>query len=202
MTRLQFTSNEQYYLVNDDWTELSFLLSKKLLERPQFDIARWFAVRLDCLWVPWRLRVPKEIYKPRIPIGDPRGAVAELLLADGINAYYPCIQDDFDPEARFYVHLKDFGSAFYVIEDADLDIQTDISIELLDNPKLDLVNWYQCRIKEAYLQSSSIIVKSWDSDYVKRRRAASPIVISDSDSDSDDEDWETISDIPGLEPIT
>ncbi|KAF8876985.1 hypothetical protein CPB84DRAFT_1966474 [Gymnopilus junonius] len=119
---------------------------------------------------------PPGIPNFNVELADNSDQSVEVLDTDGINSYYPCIQDNFDPEGRFYVHLKDYGSPLYVIEDADLDIQTDIPIEFLDNPKFNLVNWYHVHIDKHYITASSKLVDR-------------PIVLLDSDQDSDNEDW-------------
>ena len=48
--------------------------------------------------------------------------VAIKLLTDGISSLYPGTNLELDPEDQFYVHLADYGSNKYIINDIDLEL--------------------------------------------------------------------------------
>ena len=68
--------------------------------------------------------------------------VATKLLTNAIETHFPSVNPDLDPESRFYVHQKDFGSSKYIIEDLDFKLQTRISKRWPEEPTFNLVHWY------------------------------------------------------------
>ena len=48
--------------------------------------------------------------------------VAIKLLTDGISSLYPGTNLELDPEDQFYVHLADYGSNKYIINDINLEL--------------------------------------------------------------------------------
>ena len=69
--------------------------------------------------------------------------VATKLLINGITSSYPCTNPDLDPEDRFHVHLTDYGSNEYVINDLDLELFPHLPSSLLEDTSFNLVAWYR-----------------------------------------------------------
>ena len=63
------------------------------------------------------------------------------MLIDSIASLYT--NPDLDPDDWFYVHLADYGSSEYVINDIDLEVFPHIPKAWLEEPSFDLVGWYQ-----------------------------------------------------------
>ena len=75
-------------------------------------------------------------------MGSALDYVATKLLTSAIETHFPSVNPDLDPESRFYVHQKDFGSSEYIIKDLDFKLQTQISKRWLEEPTFNLVHWY------------------------------------------------------------
>ena len=82
------------------------------------------------------------------PIDSTIDSVATKLLTDGIASSYPCTNLDLDPEDQFYVHLFDYGSREYVINDIDLEVFPQLPKAWLEEPLFNLVGWYRQYIDE------------------------------------------------------
>ena len=68
--------------------------------------------------------------------------MATKLLTDGVTSSYPCTTPGLDLEDRFYVHLANYNSTEYIIDDLDLELFPHLPISLLEDPSFDLVSWY------------------------------------------------------------
>ncbi|PPR02115.1 hypothetical protein CVT26_008845, partial [Gymnopilus dilepis] len=162
ISRKQTDLGEVYYKLTDYVSINVVEISLKDLKNPKFDLVNWYAKHLAKVIDVQHRRMYWR------PIGDALGNVAALLLKDGINSYYPSTQEGLDPESRFYVHLKDYGSDKYIIEDADLYLQTEVHISMLETPSFNLVRWYNHEIRQSYNDACTNRVSEWDSNYVKR----------------------------------
>ena len=85
------------------------------------------------------------------------------LLQNGIQGHYPNTNPDTWTETRFFVYLKDYGSSIYMIVDDDLDLKVEIELSLLENPKFNLIFWYQARANT---------VGKFSNRYLKNQRKA------------------------------
>ncbi|KAF8800028.1 hypothetical protein BYT27DRAFT_7217359 [Phlegmacium glaucopus] len=125
------------YVIEDRLTGLHSTIFRSMLENPKFDISHWFAKKQARA-----LNLDSRV-KHRHQMGDALSVVATKLLTDGIASSYPCIKPDLDPEDRFYVHLADFGSDEYVVNDIDLEVYPRIPKAWLEDFQFDLVSWYR-----------------------------------------------------------
>ena len=87
------------------------------------------------IWKPSTKEYPAQLANPIV-------LVTSSLLTSGISSHFPNVKPDTWTELRFFVYLKDYGSTTYVIVDDDLDMTTEIDLELLENPKFNLIKWY------------------------------------------------------------
>ena len=54
-------------------------------------------------------------------MGSALDYIATRLLTNAIETHFPSVNPELDPESRFYVHQKDFGSNVYIVEDLDFE---------------------------------------------------------------------------------
>ena len=128
-------NNTPDYVVKDRLTGERLILSRELLKDISFDVSRWYAERRAAA-----LGLTDSVAHQR-PIGDAVAMVATKLLSDGIFSSYPCTSLELDPADRFWVHPE--GTDGYVISDVDLEVDTNIPREWLEEPTFDLVSWYR-----------------------------------------------------------
>ena len=127
----------QEYTIQDRLVDSRVSVARNLLEKPKFDISRWYATkRIRALDLPMRAN---HTYK----MGHAINLVAAKLLTNGIASSYPCTTLDFDPEDRFAIYPLKRGRNEYTILDQDLDILVPIPSSSLENPSFDLVTWYR-----------------------------------------------------------
>ena len=116
-------------------------LPQSYIKNGQFDLVYWYA----------KIRSKEASLGSHVDgryhyqLGDAISAVALKLLEDSIVSHFPNTNPDTDTDSWFGVYLKDWGSDTYVINDLDLDILTEIPIELLNNSTFNLIGWY-CKL--------------------------------------------------------
>jgi hypothetical protein len=126
------------YTIEDWLVNTSVTVSQDLLEKPRFDISRWYAY------------LRKRVLSIHVPVihsrtmGPALEIVATKLLTDGIWSHYPCAKPDLDPETRFSVLEMSFSqeTGQYLIVDRDLQMHTYVPESSLRDPSFDLVGWY------------------------------------------------------------
>ena len=70
------------YIIQDHWAHKTFTIPKALLEKPRFNLGRWYARRLG------DTSRDKKAFQ-HAEMGRPLAIVARKLLEDGIRSYYP-----------------------------------------------------------------------------------------------------------------
>ena len=132
------------YVIRDRLTDSRCVLSRDLLEDPEFNVSGWYArQRAEALG-----RTEETIHY--CCIGDAISIVAVKLLSDGISSSYPCTNPRLDPSRRFYLWppRTEDGITNYTIYDADLDTTTDVQRIWLEDPSFDLVSWYRRHLSQ------------------------------------------------------
>ncbi|PPQ83392.1 hypothetical protein CVT26_012894, partial [Gymnopilus dilepis] len=162
LTRQNTDKQGVFYFIEDKLAGTFTKVWLSDLKNPHFDLVNWYNKQL-CIH---RGIDVERLYG--IPIGDAPARVAERLLQDGINSHYPTLQEDLDPEGRFYVHPATHGSSLYIIEDADLEIQVEVPLDHLECPAFNLVDWYNAEIYHVYQETCSVQVNSWKEAYELR----------------------------------
>jgi protein associated with RNAse G/E len=138
-------------MVNDRLTNFRAKISKKDLSDDSFDLGQWYTLK--------RLRHLNREISSDVPsvrkMTEPWAIVARFLLSDGICSSYPNIDPDTLSEFRFYVEKSRDNLGFYEIEDVDLEITSLIAAEVLENPTLNLVEWYRNELEEGDLYNNA-----------------------------------------------
>jgi hypothetical protein len=98
------------YLIADRLNGFLIKVSKAHLANPHFDIRGWYVRKQTKA-----LNLTREHVVP-YQMGSSLDYVATRLLTNAIKTHFPSVNPDLDPESRFYVHQKDFGSIEYIIE--------------------------------------------------------------------------------------
>ena len=133
--RLGYTRD---YVLTDRLTGSRTVLARSLLENPEFDVSRWYAEQ-RCQ----ALGLTSEI-SHNCCIGDALATVATKLLIDGIASSYPCTNPDLIPSRRFHLRrTAEDGQVKYIVNDADLEILTEVQQVWLEDRDFDLVSWYR-----------------------------------------------------------
>ena len=133
--RLGYTRD---YVLTDRLTGSRTVLARSLLENPEFDVSRWYAEQ-RCQ----ALGLTSEI-SHNCCIGDALATVATKLLIDGIASSYPCTNPDLIPSRRFHLRrTAEDGQVKYIVNDADLEILTEVQQVWLEDHDFDLVSWYR-----------------------------------------------------------
>jgi len=65
-----------------------------------------------------------------------------------------------DPEGRFNMYPSDDNSEGYVVDDAELDLQSPIPKKFLFDPTFDLISWYCYQLEKSGLYNSLYLAKS------------------------------------------
>ena len=124
------------YIIHDYLVHSSTTVAKSLLEKPHFNIGRWYArQRSDDT-------VRDRTLLQHAKMGSAVAIVASKLLSDGIRSYYPSRNPQLGPRARFLVRPSGSTRGELLIEDKDLGSQIEISVSLLEDPLFDLIGWY------------------------------------------------------------
>ena len=127
------------YVIQDHWTREAFTIPKALLEKPRFNLGRWYARRLGDT-----SRDPTAFKDAEM--GRPLAIVAKKLLEDGIRSYYPSRDLHLNPMNRFVVHPPRQGREGYLIDDRDMRTLVEVPVSSLEDPSFDLVGWYTQRL--------------------------------------------------------
>ena len=125
------------YLIYDRLTEFQVFIKKSCLTNHRFDLSWWFAhQRVQALNICGKITHSGAMdYAISI--------IATKLLTDGITLLYPCTNPVLEPKDRFYVHLANYGSDEYIINNIDLELFPRLPINLLEDTLFDLVAWYR-----------------------------------------------------------
>ena len=153
---LQFEVHEKpaahKYLIYDRLMEFQVFIKKSCLTNHWFNLAHWYARRRA-----QALNICAEITHSGA-MDYAISLVATKLLTNGITSSYPCTKLDLDPEDQFYVHLADYGSTEYIINDIYLELFPCLPANLLEDPSFDLVDWYRQYVDET---------RAFESQYIK-----------------------------------
>ena len=114
------------YLIYDKLTKFWIFIKKSCLTNHWFDLAQWFAhQQAQALNICGKITHSGAMdYAISI--------IATKLLTDGITSLYPCTNPGLEPEDRFYVHLANYGSDEYIINNIDLELFPCLLISLLE----------------------------------------------------------------------
>jgi hypothetical protein len=128
------------YWIQDRLVDVQVSVSRTLLERPKFDISKWYATRrMRALNLAMDSKPADHCYA----MGHTVNLVAAKLLTDGIFSSYPCTNPELDPRDRFVIYPLKPGRDEYTISDADLESFVRVPKSLLEEPTFDLVGWYR-----------------------------------------------------------
>ena len=123
------------YVIQDHLVHETFTISKALLEKPRFNLGRWYARRLGDT-------SRDQAAFQHAEMGRPLAIVAKKLLEDGIRSYFPSRDLRLDPKDRFEVRPPRPGREGYLIDDRDMKSMVEISVSSLEDPSFDLIEWY------------------------------------------------------------
>ena len=128
---------------NDYSTGFKIMIDKSRLGNPRFNLGHWYAKkRAKTLGI--RIPTTKE-YSPQLE--NPIVLVTKNLLQNGSHSHFPSVKLDTWNDLRFFVYLKDYGSAIYIITDEDLELRLEIKLSDLENLKFNLIEWYLKQIR-------------------------------------------------------
>ena len=133
--RVRKSTTAPEYIIQDYWAAETFTIPKTLLERPRFNLGRWYARRLGDT-----TRNPEAFNDAEM--GRPLAIVARKLLEDGIRSYYPSRDLHLNPKNRFVVSPPRPGREGYLIDDRDMRSMVEIPVSSLEDPLFDLIGWY------------------------------------------------------------
>ena len=126
---LQFEVHEKpatgKYLIYDRLTKFQIFIKKSCLTSHRFNLAQWFTCQQARA-----LNIHGTITHSST-MDFAISIVATKLLTNGITSSYLCTNPGLDPKDRFYVHLTDYGSNEYVINDLDLELFPHLPFSLL-----------------------------------------------------------------------
>ena len=123
------------YIIQDHWAQMTLTIPKVLLERPRFNLGRWYARRLG------DTSRDRSTF-PHSEMGRPLATIARKLLEDGIRSYFPSRDLHLSPESRFVVRSPRQGREGHLIVDRDMNSQVEVPNSSLDDPSFDLIGWY------------------------------------------------------------
>ena len=133
--KIERSKDSPEYLIQNYLTLKPIIIAKSLLERPRFNIGRWYARRrapYDCL--------PKEAYA-QTEMGHALLIVATKLLAEGVQTYYPSINNmDKEPEAWFSIRPPRNKHEDYVVN--DFGYLTPLPQSWLEMPEFNIIRWH------------------------------------------------------------
>jgi hypothetical protein len=142
------------YVIYDYLTMETVAVAKSLLEKPHFNIGRWYARKLKN-----DATRDKTLYLDAM-MGPVVSVVATKLLVDGIQSYYPSRNPHLDPATRFMVRPPKLSREDFMIVDRDTGYMTTVSPTQLEDPSFDLIDWYMkylsCRLLMNQLELSGI----------------------------------------------
>ena len=144
---------EKNFSIVDYWTNFTITIEKERIANPKFNIGHWYATKRARTL---KLRRPAQKEYPT-QLANPIVLVATHLLQSGINTYFPNTRTSTWMDDRFFIYLKDYGSTTYIIVDDDLKLTTEIDLNLLEDPKFNLIQWYLAKIRERNLFHQSYI---------------------------------------------
>ena len=124
------------YIVQDHLIQGSVTIAKSLLEKPRFNLGRWYAQKRDSGFSRNKTALQNA------EMGSSLAIVAAKLLDDGSRSYFPSRNPSRNPHMRFKVRSPENGQNEYQIVDADLKCQVKIARSLLEEPLFDLIGWY------------------------------------------------------------
>ena len=140
-------SQSGWFLIVDEFIDFSIRISKTLLVNKKFNLCNWYAKRrAQALGLNDNTKMSYMGC-----MGDSACEVAEFLLKQGINNYFPNADPTTDSEVRFSVFQRDSDSPIVVIIDEDLDLRLEIDRSSLENPRFDLIKWYYIHLRESGL---------------------------------------------------
>ena len=155
MSRFSLIPYRKHYQIIDYHTDFRVNVLRTFLERYQFDLGGWYSKR--------RVKALNICYdgpKYHYPFGDPISLIGSRLLEDGIESRYPSIDPLADPEGRFNMYPSDDNLENYVVDDAELNLQSPIPKKSLFDPTFDLISWYCCQLEKSGLYNSLYLAKS------------------------------------------
>jgi hypothetical protein len=197
-----FQEKTQDYLIKDQLVDAEVVIARSLLEKPQFDISRWYAAR--------RIEALNLDMKPshRGAMGYAVSWVATKLLMDGISSSYPCTRPELNPRSRFVVYPLRPGRDEYTIIDDDLEIIVHVPKILLEDQSFDLVAWYTIQI------DARRMFKHWYTKYHAQKYRVDHMIEPapewpewedldiEFESPEQPEDDPRYDDLPGLTPVS
>ena len=135
----------RYMRIADGYHNSEVWVPMKLLRKPQFDLAKWYARRRAklCKIYVHRSMLPSHI------ISNAVQDVASAHLRDGISSMYPSIRPDTDDQSRFNVYLRDPSDRHYTLHDLDLGTVSRVSRHDLERHlRFNLPHWYLNMVNE------------------------------------------------------
>ena len=84
-------------------------------------------------------------YPPQLE--NPIVLVTKNLLQNRSHSHFLSVKLDTWNDLQFFVYLKDYSSATYIITDEDLELRLEIELSDLENPKFNLIEWYLKKIR-------------------------------------------------------
>jgi hypothetical protein len=155
MSRFSLIPYRKHYQILDSHAGFRVNIPRSLLEKSQFNLGSWYAKR--------RAKALGMCYPGPVnhySFGNPISLIGSQLLEDGIESRYPSIDPLADPEGRFNMYPSDDNSEDYVVDDAELNLQSLIPKKLLFDPTFDLISWYCCQLEKSGLYNSLYLAKS------------------------------------------
>jgi hypothetical protein len=134
----QSVLNPEEFKILDKFNGAKNTLNKNRLADPKFNLAHWYArtrARTMNVTKPSQKKYPQQLANPVV-------TVTTSLLKSGVQTFFPNAQPGSWTDDRFFVYLKDYGSSTYIIVDDDLGIELEIELEILENPRFNLIDWY------------------------------------------------------------
>jgi RNase H-like domain found in reverse transcriptase/Reverse transcriptase (RNA-dependent DNA polymerase)/Integrase zinc binding domain/Retroviral aspartyl protease/Zinc knuckle len=205
--RFDIIESGSEYRIFDSLVRKQVRVDSSLLKRPCFNLGRWYAMqRVKALQLS---KTEAHLYDG--PMGPAVCNVAQKLLTDGINAYYPCVRPDLDPAVRFSVSQYVGVGNEYVITDKDIRRLVRVSQSLLEDPSFDLVGWYIDFLSQRNLYGRQVNTTNTSSCCESNHQFVGCIGDIQIDEQSNLEptsesppalDEPEYDDLPGLEPVT
>lgn len=145
------------YTIRDHLMNTRVAVARSLLEKPKFDISRWYAARqIKALGLGMK-------NSHQGTMGYTVHLVTIKLLTDGIASHYPCTNPELDPGKRFRLFPLRPGQTKYTLDDRDLEILATIPKLSLEDPSFDLVDWYK-----KYLDDGDTFKRNYSHTHLQR----------------------------------
>ena len=132
------------YIIQDHWAQTTMTIPKSLLERPRFNLGRWYARRLG------DASRDRSTF-PHSEMGRPLVTIARKLLEDGVRSYFPSRDLHLNPESRFVVRPPRHNREGHLIVDRDRNSQVEVPTASLDDPSFDLIGWYMQHLSSQWV---------------------------------------------------